>query len=292
MPSFDPHSEYRSRADQIIKRLQQSGRDWPCAPELQHIGDRTVDELLDIITHEEEKAAEHQFSVLFALMLSLLAWCVVIFRSVQMWSLAMLGTVICLSLNRDAVRSTDRRRYAVYALTQTHETRLLVLFIQATRFSWGRHPEILCAITRLLEQVTEAHSGLLSDAEQEQLWQLAVPMASSGLPLNESLVDEELALSTLRALACIGNKNTYLRLSRLARRPMGYTRLRYIIGAARDLAPLMDARLQRHEVPATLLRASTLPPPAPDNLLRPAQTTASEPPEQLLRAGATSDTAD
>ena len=89
-------------------------------------------------------------------------------------------------------------------------------------------------------------------------------------------------MRVLRVLAAIGNRATYARMERFAYRSEHWVGERYAIASARELLPVMQARLQRQQVPETLLRAANV--AQPDTLLRPAHATTSEPASQLLRA--------
>lgn len=169
--------------------------------------------------------------------------------------------------------------YAVYALTQTDDMRVLPTLIQATRQGWGWHPQVRAAILRLLEQVTEEHVGLLNDAAEKRLWKLTMGWQSSNTGY-----DHEIAISTLRALAAIGNYATLTRIKRYANHSEYYLKEGYVIAAARELTPIMEARLQRQQVPETLLRPADTPTPQPETLLRAAHPATAEPPQQLLRA--------
>ena len=47
---------------------------------------------------------------------------------------------------------------------------VLLTLIKSTEKRWGTHPQVLQAICRLLEQVTEMDAGLLSQPIQNRLW--------------------------------------------------------------------------------------------------------------------------
>ena len=169
--------------------------------------------------------------------------------------------------------------YSIYALTQTEDVRVLETLILATRYKWGRHPEILNAITRLLEQVTEADAGLLSDRAQQRLWTVGITWQAFAQPYNHAR-----AIRALRALAALGNRATMARMERFAYSSEYFLGERYAKATTRDLLPLIEARLQRQQVPATLLRASDITDAQPDTLLRAVTISAPEPTAQLLRA--------
>ncbi len=104
----------------------------------------------------------------------------------ELWLMLALPALIILSWAyiNDAV---PQYRCAAYSLTQTDDLRTLPMLLLATRHAWGKHPEVLYAISRLLVQVTEAEVGLLNDKRQERLWRLAVPSLHSDQPFNEAL---------------------------------------------------------------------------------------------------------
>lgn len=92
------------------------------------------------------------------------------------------------------------------------------------------------------------------------------------------------AISTLRALAAMGNYASCTRLEQYALLPPTCIDERPVIVVAQELLPVMKARLQRQQGSATLLRASDVTAIQNHLLLRTVQTAVSEPSQELLRS--------
>ncbi len=274
MPQNLPKVIGQSGAKELIRRLHHLKRDWPSEPELYELDPRTITALLEYIATEETlrpKIAGYLliFFGAFAIFLGCASLVAALFP-ISM-ALVLLGAFI--------YDPGPGQRLATYALTQTDDLRVLPALIQGTRFAWGKHPEVIRAITRLLEHVREADAGLLNGRMQEMLWRLAVPSLYSG-----EHFDETLPLRTLQALALIGNRNSLRQMQALGATICTYAQHQRISWKALELAPIMEARLLRQEVPETLLRAADMPTSQPETLLRATHPTNTERPQQLLRA--------
>ncbi len=181
---------YQSKAEELIEALRRRKDDWPAEPGLQNIGPRTTDELLDIIRYEKSRAGQELCVVLLLFMLLPMILRVYCALSSQSGSCCSSGVLMPLMI----VKPNVRLRYAVYALSQTNDLRVLQTLILATRSSWGCHPQVIAAIERLLKQVTTEHAGLLNSDAQYRLRALALP------PLDHiSYYNEPLAMRTLHA---------------------------------------------------------------------------------------------
>ncbi len=266
-----PHQE----AKRLMRLLARRRSHWPAEPMLRQLSPVQVEALQAYIAARETEHRRLALTTLFFMLWALVfGICMGDFKATLF---IFMGEGVFFSLFLSAAK---QYRYAVYALTQTDDLRVLPSLIHATRFTWGDHPEIIRAIGRLLEHVTEADAGLLNATMQARLWNMAIPGLGSG-----ERFDEALALHTLHALALIGNRNSLRQMQQLGAYVYTYAIHQRLIWQAQELAPCMEARLQRQEVDGTLLRAANTPTSAPNTLLRPARVVTPESPEQLLRAG-------
>lgn len=265
---------YQSKAEELIEALRRRKDDWHSEPGLQNIGPRTTDELLDIIRYEKSRAGQELCVVLLLFVLLPISAGIALYHH----NPAPLVPLVCLCPLM-IVKPNVRLRYAVYALSQTNDLRVLQTLILATRSSWGCHPQVIAAIERLLKQVTTEHAGLLNSDAQYRLRALALPTFDYYIPYNEPL-----ALQTLHVLTAIGNRDTFVWIQQLTCQPALRNAHKRIVAVAQELLPLMETRLKLQEIPDTLLRAADTPTSQPETLLRPALVVTPEPTEQLLRA--------
>lgn len=276
MPNSKPDKASRMEALRLTKHLARLKADWASEPLLSELPPRLIAAL-------QYEIAEADFS---RSTLGSLGWIVfacvwgiaTVYHYGWVWYLALI-LVLIFGFMRS--RNAQTQRYAVYALTQTNDVFVLPTLIKATQQPLGRDPAVIAAIHRLLQQVTETDSGLLNREAQETLWNMAV------LPLTlRNNADEAFAFSALQALAHIGDRETLTAMQQIAGHSAVYPAEHRLNERTRKLVLLMEARLQRQEVPQTLLRASGRPDATPDTLLRAHAAPASEPPQQLLRASA------
>ncbi len=275
MSNFTPDAVTEQEVRQLLKRLARLKRKWPSEPALRDLSPQMV-EALDQYVDEQGRARLMATMIVVAAMLGL-QFSISQFGKPPLWVdiPAVAGCLFATGL-----KPGHAHRYAVYALTQTDEVRLLPILIKVTDKTWGMHREVISAIKRLLSQVTEEHAGLLDRKTQERLWQLAIA------PVNFKVeCDEALAYAALHAFVHIGDRNTLNRMQKFVLNMTFYAPHRRVNDAVQSSIPLMEARLRRQEVPATLLRSSDVPDAATDILLRPAHAATTEPAEQLLRAG-------
>lgn len=274
MHTPDTNTASVAEVTRLIMRLVSLGEKWPSAPFLSALSPRMINGLLTYNNRLER--GYPMLRVIAVSLCGIMLW--LCGTNPELWLMLALPALIILSWAyiNDAV---PQYRCAAYALTQTDDLRILPMLLLATRHAWGKHPEVLRAISRLLVQVTEAEVGLLNDKRQERLWRLAVPSLYSAQPF-----DEALTLRALQALALIGNRNSLRQMQTLGAATCAYAHHQRIIAKARELAPLMEARLQRQEVPETLLRAANTPASQTETLLRAVHATTSESRQQLLRA--------
>ena len=258
----------------LINRLGHLKRDWPGETALRRLDSRTIEALLQFILAQDKARLTAYWPIILLMLFGVLILAMVL----HVFTLGILIPILLCSLLLHHEPSR-LQRIATYALTQNNDVRVLPALIKATRQEWGRHPEVFRALERLLKLVREEHFGLIDAARQNQLWFLAVA------PLEYSQhYNEPLALDALRALARIGNAGILIKMQRLAEQTARREPHRRVIKAARELAPLMETRLERQKVPQTLLRAADMPTSQPETLLRPACAADAEPAEQLLRA--------
>ena len=276
-------------AYQLVKRLSTLKTEWHSEPSLRSLSPRIVDALMKNFAEIETTGAPLVRSgVLFFTLIPLGLVFVSLFDHTTHGLLKLLLPLFMAIpslggltfLHRIVHRAPPENwRYTVYALTQTDDVRVLETLILATRYKWGRHPEVIKAINRLLEQVTEADAGLLSDRALQRLWTVGITWQTFAQPYNHAG-----AIRALRALAAVGNRATMARMERFAYSSEYFLGERYAKAATRDLLPLMETRLLRQQVPATLLRASDANNTQPETLLRAVAVSAPEPTTQLLRA--------
>ena len=254
----------------LVRRRSQ----WAAEPCLSHLSPMQIEALLEYIAHREsERGTLRMYVLMYTALPTIFSLGIGIFQHI--W----VGLAISVPFFYLLLLVAGEYRYAVYALTQTDDMRVLPTLIQATRHKWGWHPQVRDAILHLLARVTEEHVGLLDDAAQKRLWQAAFEWQTVGENYNH-----EPALLTLRALAAIGNRATLLRMQRRVHSAMPFHSVPIVVATARELIPAMEARLQWQQAPETLLRAADMPTNAPDMLLRAAHIGTPEPPQQLLRA--------
>ena len=277
-------------ATRLIARLSALKSEWLSEPSLPSLSPRTVEALMQ---HGEEIDRILQqatdWEELFTALLLLVSGCVTVFiPDIPIWFRA--TSLICVAMpalyslifawrGLHSLLKNWKWIYAVYALTQAEDVRVLETLILATHYKWGRHPEIIKAINRLLDQVTETDMGLLSDRAQVKLWAIGITRMTLS-PSHDPVVTTRV----LRALAAVGNHATYTRLERYASRPPNFIDERPVIAVAQELLPVMKARLQRQQGSTTLLRASDVTAIQNHLLLRTVQTPVSEPPQELLRS--------
>ena len=282
MSRFPQPPAWQSEAERLIVRLRRRKSQWAGEPSLHNLTPRTIDKLLEIVDRAAEVHTHNTWGIGVTLSL-MLVFC---WRSRPEY-MALPVTIGLALLCAIWLSSGARPRYAVYALTRANDVRVLPTLIWARRFPWGKRREVRHAIEHLLMQVTEDHAGVLSLADQKALWNVAIPSF-----LGNDAFYEVLALRTLQAIAKIGNAEMLTRMRRLAGTPVVWLRHQPVKWAAQDLVPVMEERLQRQEVPETLLRASAAANATPDTLLRAAYPTTTEPETQLLRASTSEPSAD
>ena len=275
MPLTHEEQAQRQKAKPLVDKLAAMKENWFSEPSLRHLSPRMVDALITYIETDVKGLARTKWTCL-TLLLLLLPFALANSSSVIYLTAA--GCLACWGICF-VFGPTMMPQPAVHALTQTDDLRVLPTLILATRHSGAQNAYVYDAIFRLLDQVTEEHIGLLNDDAQQHLWEI---MRTRHIVTDYS--DRELTLRTLRALAAIGNHNILARIKWIAW-PSIYPNVdRWLIDEARELIPVMEARLQRQQVPETLLRAADVPPATPDVLLRPAHAAMPEPAQQLLRA--------
>lgn len=274
MSAFKLEPASHREAKRLMRLLARRRSHWPAEPILRQLSPVQVEALQAYIASREKEHRRLALTTLFFMLWALVfGICIGDFKA-TLFIFVGEGGFFSLFLS-----AAKQYRYAVYALTQTDDLRVLPALIHATRFTWDDHPEITRAISRLLEHVTEADAGLLNGNAQEWLWRLAVPSLYSDQPF-----DETLTLRALQALAFIGNRNSLRQMQTLGAAACTYAHHQRISWKARELAPLMEARLQRQEVPETLLRAADISSSQTETLLRAVPATTLEPLRQLLRA--------
>ena len=274
MTSFQLESASRRDAKRIMRLLARRRSHWSDEPGLRQLSSLQIVILQEYIAAREKERHWIELTTLFFML-----WATAFYVFMGNY-----GTAILLFLAEGLffsafLNAARQYRYAVYALTQTDDMRVLPTLIQATRHKWGWHPQVRAAILRLLQQVTKEHVGLLDDAAQKRLWQTVFE-----LQVVTKDYDPEPALLTLHALNAIGNQATLVRMKRLVGGSKWLGMDQYILSTAQELIPVMEARLQRQQIPATLLRAAEIPTSQPETLLRAATANACEPTGQLLRA--------
>ena len=288
MPVENSEALAAGEAQQLVEHLYALKAEWPSEPALRTLSPQTVDALMKRVANTERSLViPIQMGYMFHTLLPMGLAILVLSIPDLSWHIKQLFTAFMLALILGGLCFCRRTfygvmggkwPYSVYALTQTDDVRVLETLILATRYKWGRHPEVLSAINRLLEQVTEADAGLLSDRALQRLWTVGITWQTFAQPYNHAG-----AIRALRALAAVGNRATMARMERFAYSSEYFLGERYAKAATRDLLPLMEARMERQQVPATLLRASGII-AQPDTLLRAVAISAPAPPAQLLRA--------
>ncbi len=274
MSNPTPDTATQQEVRQLLKRLARLKHKWPSEPALRNLNPQMVEALLK---HMQAKI-ETDMNVRFCMLLMFVVFVFGDNRHVPHIA-AFTGSAYFLLGLPTQILLDRKHRFTVYALTQTDDMRVLPLLIKATSEGWGRHLEVFSAIKRLLPQVAEQQAGLLDRKAQERLWQLAIA------PINFKVeCDETLAYGALHTFVHIGDRDTLNRMRQFVLHMTFYPANRRINDALQASIPLMEARLQRQEVPATLLRPSDTPTASPDILLRPAHTITAEPADQLLRA--------
>lgn len=275
MSNLTPDAATQQEVQQLLRCVARLKRKWPSEPALRDLSPQMVDTLLyEAYTLTKARAMTPGFIgavTIFVCSASVRAG----------FQFSFVAPLACFAWGAAFWHGLKKaRRNTAYALTQTEDMRVLPTLIKATSEGWGRHTEVTSAIKRLLSQVTEEQAGLLGPKVQERLWRLAIA------PVNFNVeCDEALAYGALHAFVHIGDRDTLNRMQKFILHMTSYPAHRYINDAVQSSIPLMIARLQRQEVPTTLLRASHTPIAQPETLLRPAHSTTAEPAEQLLRAG-------
>ena len=271
-----PDKATEQEAARLLKRLAQLIHDWPSEPALRDLSPPMVDALLRYIGKEQSR---YEWLLVYPFLLWGV-WNVFDGKTslVLTWLLIMMA---CVNYYIVGHSYFARQRCAVYALTQIDDLRVLPTLIQATRYSWGQHPQVTRAICRLLQQVTEEHIGLLSQEAQNKLWNLVMPPVSL-----KTGYEETLAVAALQAFAHVGNQEMLARMQHFARNTALHPHYQQVQEQMEHCLPLMVARLQRQGTAETLMRAASAPTDTQAGvLLRPTVHSATpEPAEQLLRA--------
>ncbi len=257
-----------------LMRLVARSKNWPAEPALRQLTPMQIEALQEYIAARNK---QQQKLGVFALLVAVLPLALLTFDTAYMiWQIVFVAALFqYATLNYAVVQN----RHAVYALTQTDDLRALPTLILATKYKYNAHPQIRSAILRLLPHVTQEQAGLLNNAAQEQLWMIATKHYGSLLH-----TEYEITPHAVRALAAVGNYAMLTRMKQFVSRSRRFNyeqKLRIMI---QDVLPIMEARLERQQVPETLLRAADVPASAPDTLLRPTFAAPPEPAEQLLRA--------
>lgn len=257
----------------LVLRLVSLKQNWPSEPSLPALSPRMINGLLDY--NKAVKRGTPMLRVIFAAICGLLLWVSAAIPIPGSLAIVVLVTIYYVYVTR----ASQEYRCAACALTQTKDARVLPALIQATRHEWGRQSEIYAGIFSLLDHVTEEHAGLLNDAAQLRLWVIGIEGSALAIRYGD-----EVALRVIRALAAVGNRTTLARMRRLVLYYEQFPSEHLVITTARELIPMMEARLQRQQAPETLLRATDMPTSLSETLLRAAHATTPEPPQQLLRA--------
>ena len=274
MPTPAPDKTIMVQASLLTSRLILLQGDWPSEPSLRDLSPQMVEALLKRIERKARvnTCLRNIAGVLF-IVYEYLRYSGMHFD----YGGAMVGGLIIGAFMWGGL--IPGMKYPIYALTQTHDIRILPTLIQATENNWGRHPQVMGAICRLLQQITETDAGLLNPELQKRLWNIALP------PLRqEGGYDEPLVVSALQTFTHIGSRDILTRMRRVTHESNEYPVSQHVTALIEQLIPVMETRLQRQEVPQTLLRASDASAALPDTLLRAAHTSTPEPTAQLLRA--------
>lgn len=274
MSNITPDAATKQEVRQLLKRLARLKRKWPSEPALRDLSPQMVEALHKHIRVQSKWNL--YLRLLTAWLLLLLAFSDSIHLPhtiVVITFFGLAGSVLAWFIH------DSKRRLPIYALTQTDDLRVLPTLIIVTSDYWKRHPQTIQAIRRLLPQVTEEHAGQFSSRVQARIWHFAMPAKP------ETYHDEALIFEALRALCYVGDYEILNRMRDATQNPDPSPRVQRISQHIQQLIPVMEARLKRQEVPATLLRASDTPIAHSETLLRPAHTATAEPAEQLLRAG-------
>ncbi len=273
MSNLTPDAATEQEVRQLLKRLARLKRKWPSEPALRDLSPQMVEGLQAYANRFVQSTGYIQL-VMGALMLFYF-----IGKDIEAPGFLLTPAFICLVVGIALWFLRERQRWlCIYALTQTEDLRVLPTLIIATLDRSRTRNGLVQAITRLLPQVTEAHVGLLDREAQERLWYFAVA------PIRYESGDEALAVSALRTLARIGNREMLTKMRYFARSNTSYAAYSRVNVLINQLTPIMTARLQRQEVPATLLRPSDTPTAYSEILVRPATSAIAESAEQLLRA--------
>jgi hypothetical protein len=278
----------REETNRLIKRLSAQKSEWPSEMSLRTLNPQVVDSLITRFAEIEGiEVSDVKTGLLLSLLIPLeLALCWILFsvlpdrrwlaHTIMAAMLALFGlgcTWLCIHAGPGR-----KLPYMVYALTQTDDVRVLETLIVATHYKWGRHPEVIKAVNRLLEQVTEADAGLLNDRAQERLWTIGIaPQTLS------DAYDPQTATVALQALAAVGNHATLTRMEQYVAPSLYSVGERHSIDAVRRALPIIQARLKRRQDHETLLRAADVTDVQNHLLLRTVQTPVVEPPHELLR---------
>lgn len=276
LSSPQPDSQARLEALRLIRRLKCSKSDWPTELARHELRPHLIDALQAIFARQVYKSL-----AVFAAYTLLISFFSICLTKGTAWIAPVVGMALVAATSNVAISPRYQGRYTLYALTQTDEVRVLGALIGATSYPWAKHSAVIRAIKRLLSRVTDENAGLLNREQQNRLWEIGVTRR-----IHHDGCDTAFALCTLRALSHIGNSEMLARMQWIGRNYFDQAYPVSVIELARQLTPLMEARIQRQQVPETLLRASNLPANMPDTLLRATSAATPEPPEQLLRASA------
>jgi hypothetical protein len=282
MPSPAPDKATEQEVRRLLKRLARAKGDWPSEPALRDLSPQMVEALLWRV---EQQHRANSFRRIINCVLLILSICLLHSRMYGIYGDTLATGVLIGTLMRAYLE--PGKKYSVYALTQTGDIRVLPTLIKATNNEWACHPQVIGAICRLLKQGTEADAGLLTQEVQNTLWFIGIEQT-----WQEVEYDEALAWSALQAFVHVGSREILARMRKIVRDPNRYPASQHIITLIEQLIPVTEERLQRQEVPQTLLRASDATVALPDTLLRAVHATPAEPTVQLLRASTSETPAD
>jgi hypothetical protein len=171
-----------------------------------------------------------------------------------------------------------RLERAVVLLCTVEDTRAVSSLISSLdRGSRKVRAMAQAALTRLLPKLTDGDRGLLTEEHRANLIGALRPYYEA---YHDKPPDLEYLRAVLHALELIGDETSAEHMEALANSPTRAETRKPVVAAAREAAQRLRARLEREKPGQVLLRAAEA---ADDTLLRPAFTTSSEKPEQLLR---------
>ena len=230
-------------------------------------------------------------SIVAVSLLTLFAILCETFKPFGMWSSYAMGLSIIASILTGFGAILNATNNPAYQLNSSvsNITRLLesaddLRTLPAILSYLARHNPKLDAASPLFAALASTLKRLLPaiSPEEAQTWTDEQKSTLVGFVSHyEQVLDETLALQTMRLLGEIGDRDSLRVIRKMANGGWAFTPV--LRARAREILPTLESRIERLEQPGLLLRASSKPDEA-ERLLRPVLSGEVEPENELLRA--------